>query len=359
MSAMPAWAWAVPLIAVALLVVALVIGAGTVVTLLCAGALIGAVIASVHHAEVIAHRVGEPFGTLVLAIAVTVIEASLILSMVIAGGSEQARLPRDTIYAALMIILNGVVGICLLVGGLRHGVQWFHVEGANSGLAALFPMATLSLVLPTFTTTTPSGTYSGSQLAFAATASIVLWAVFVFVQTVRHRDYFLPEVDPGNPEIHAEPPSARQTWLSFTLLLISLVAVVGLAKVLSPAIERAVDAVGAPKSLIGIAIAMLILAPETAAAVRAARANRLQTSMNLAIGSALASIGLTIPVVAAASVVLGIPLVLGLDEPKDIVMLALTFVVSAVTLAAGRTHVMQGAVHVVMFAAYLFLAFVP
>jgi Ca2+:H+ antiporter len=238
-------------------------------------------------------------------------------------------------------------------------VQWFHAEGANSGLAALFPMATLSLVLPTFTTTTPGGTYSGGQLAFAATASIALWAVFVFVQTVRHRDYFLPPVDPGNPEIHAEPPSARQTWLSFTLLLISLVAVVGLAKVLSPAIERAVDAAGAPKSLIGIAIAMLILAPETAAAVRAARANRLQTSMNLAIGSALASIGLTIPVVAAASVVLGIPLVLGLDEPKDIVMLALTFVVSAVTLAAGRTHVMQGAVHVVMFAAYLFLAFVP
>ena len=175
MSAMPAWAWAVPLIAVALLVVALVIGAGTVVTLLCAGALIGAVIASVHHAEVIAHRVGEPFGTLVLAVAVTVIEASLILSMVIVGGPQQAHLPRDTIYAALMIILNGVVGICLLVGGLRHGVQSFRVEGANSGLAALFPLATLSLVLPTYTTTTPSGTYSGAQLAFAAASAVRSW----------------------------------------------------------------------------------------------------------------------------------------------------------------------------------------
>ena len=356
---MPAWTWAIPVIAILLLVVALVIGVGIVVTLLSVAALIGAVVASVHHAEVIAHRVGEPFGTLVLAVAVTVIEASLILSMVIVGGAEQARLPRDTIYAALMIILNGVVGICLLAGGLRHGVQSFRVEGANSGLAALFPLATLSLVLPTFTTTTRSGTYSHAQLAFAATASLVLWAVYVFVQTVRHRDYFLPESDPANPEVHAEPPSMRQAWLSFGLLLVSLVAVVGLAKVLSPVIERAIDAVGAPKSLIGIAIAVVVLLPETGAAVRAARLNRLQTSMNLAIGSGLASIGLTIPVVAAASVVLGIPLELGLHEPKDIVMLALTFVVSAVTLATGRTQMMQGAVHLVMFAAFLFLAFVP
>ena len=356
---MPAWTWAIPVVAIVLLVVALLVGVGIVVTVLCVAALVDAVVASVHHAEVIAHRVGEPFGTLVLAVAVTVIEASLILSMVIVGGLEQAHLPRDTIYAALMVILNGVVGVCLLVGGLRHGVQSFRVEGSNSGLAALFPLATLSLVLPTFTTTTPSGTYSGAQLAFAATASIVLWAVFVFVQTVRHRDYFLPETDPANPEAHAEPPSTLHTWLSFGLLVVSLVAVVGLAKVLSPVIERAVAAAGAPKSAIGIAIAMVVLMPETSAAVRAARANRLQTSMNLAIGSALASIGLTIPVVAAASVVLGVPLVLGLDEPKDIVMLALTFVVSAVTLATGRTHMMQGAVHVVMFAAFLFLALVP
>jgi Ca2+:H+ antiporter len=356
---MPTWTWAIPVVAILLLAIALVLGVGVVLTVLCVAALVGAVIASVHHAEVIAHRVGEPFGTLVLAVAVTVIEASLILSMVIAGGAEQVRLPRDTIYAALMIILNGVVGLCLLVGGLRHGVQSFRVEGSNSGLAALFPMATLSLVLPTYTTTTPSGTYSGSQLAFAATASIVLWAVFVFVQTVRHRDYFLPESDPANPELHAEPPSSFQSWASFGLLLISLVAVVGLAKVLSPGIERAVIAADAPKTLIGIAIAMLVLMPETSAAVRAARANRLQTSMNLAIGSALASIGLTIPVVAVASVLLGIPLVLGLDETKDVVMLALTFVVSAVTLATGRTHVMQGAVRVVMFAAFLFLALVP
>ena len=257
-----------------------------------------------------------------------------------------------------MIILNGVVGACLLLGGLRHGVQTFRVEGANPGLAALFAMATLSLVLPIFTSTTSSGTYSDSQLAFAAVASIALWAVFVFVQTVRHRDYFLPEHDPANPEIHAAPPSRLEAWLSFGLLLVSLAAVVGLAKVLSPAIERAVLAVQAPPTVIGIAIALVVLMPETWAAVRAARTNRLQTSMNLAVGSALASIGLTIPVVAMASVALRVPLVLGL-EPKDLVMLALTFVVSAVTLGTGRTHMMQGAVHLVIFAAFLFLALVP
>jgi Ca2+:H+ antiporter len=355
---MPLWSWIVPAIALVLLVVALALGAGVLLGVLCAIALVAGVIASVHHAEVVAHRVGEPFGTLVLAVAVTVIEASLILSMMLVGGAEQAALPRDTIYAAIMIILNGVVGACLLVGGLRHHVQSFQVEGANAGLAALFPMATLSLVLPNFTTTTAGGTYSTSQLTFTALASVALWAVFVFVQTVRHRDFFLPEVDPANPEVHAEPPSSREAAASFGLLLVSLVGVVGLAKVLSPAIERAVAAAGAPRAVVGIAIAVVVLMPETWAALRAARANRLQTSMNLAVGSALASIGLTIPVVALASVALDTPLMLGLD-PKDLVMLALTFVVSAVTLATGRTHMMQGAVHVVMFAAFLFLALVP
>jgi len=358
-AALAHWTLAVPVASALLLGAALVLPQSAALSLVCSAVLMAVVIAAVHHAEVVAHRVGEPFGTLVLAVAVTVIEASLILSMVVVGGDEHAALARDTIYAALMIILNGVVGVCLLVGGIRHGVQSFRVEGANSGLAALFPLATFSLVLPTFTTTTPSGTYSGSQLAFVASASIVLWAVFVFVQTVRHRDYFLPEVHPDDLATHAEPPTALTSWMSFGLLLVSLVAVVGLAKMLSPAIERGITVAGAPRTVIGIAIAMLVLLPETAAAVRAARANRLQTSMNLAIGSALASIGLTIPVVAAASVLLGIPLVLGLDAPKDVVMLALTFVVSAVTLGTGRTHVMQGAVHLVMFAAFLVLALVP
>jgi Ca2+:H+ antiporter len=257
-----------------------------------------------------------------------------------------------------MIICNGVVGICILVGGIAHREQSFRVEGAGAGFAALIAMAALTLVLPDFTTSSGYATYTGSQLMFLACVSLALWAVFVFVQTSRHRDYFLPVANPSDTEAHAPPPSDREAWLSFGLLVVSLIAVVGLAKVLSPVIERTVAAAGAPKAVIGIVIAMLVLLPETMAAVQAARANRLQTSMNLAIGSALASIGLTVPVVAVAATVLEFPLVLGLD-PKDLVMLTITFMVSTVTLGTGRTHLMQGAVHLVLFAAYLFLALVP
>jgi Ca2+:H+ antiporter len=355
---MPVWTWLIPTLSSGLLVVAAVAGVGKLLAVLCGIGLIGAVIAAVHHAEVIAHRVGEPFGTLVLAVAVTVIEASLILSMMFAGGDHMAFLPRDTIYAAVMIICTGVVGLCVLMGGLAHREQSFRVEGAGAGLAALIVMSALTLVLPAFTTSTPGGTYSTRQLWFVAVTSFALWAIFVFIQTVRHRDYFIPVIDAANLEVHAEPPTIRETWASFGLLVVSLVVVVGLAKMLSPTIEQAVELAGAPRVVVGIAIAMLVLLPETWAAVRAARADRLQTSMNLAIGSALACIGLTIPVVVLAAVTLNLPLVLGL-EAKDLVLLAVTLVVSVVTLASGRTHVMQGAVHLVIFAAFLFLAFVP
>ena len=355
---MPIWTWLAPALSLALLVIAGMVGVGALVAALCGIGLIGAVIAAVHHAEVVAHRVGEPFGTLVLAVAVTVIEASLILSMMLAGGDEMATLPRDTIYATVMIICTGVVGLCVLVGGLAHHEQSFRVEGAGSGLAALIVMSSLTLVLPAFTTSTPGGTYSTAQLGFVAATSALLWAIFVFIQTVRHRDYFIPVVGAADPEQHAEPPTARVAWVSFGLLFASLVAVVGLAKKLSPTIEEAVAAAGAPRASVGIVIAMLVLLPETWAAVRAARANRLQTSMNLALGSALASIGLTIPVVVLAAIAFALPLVLGL-EPKELALLMVTFLTSAVTLGSGRTHMMQGAVHLVIFAAFLFLAFVP
>ena len=354
---MAAWTWIAPAAAVLTLAASAAMGApGPMAALLAALVLGGAVMAAVHHAEVIAHRVGEPFGTLVLALAVTVIEASLILSMMLAGGREMAVLPRDTIYAAVMIICNGVVGLCLLVGGLAHREQAFRAEGAGAGLAALIVMASLTLVLPVFTTSSPAGSYTRAQMLFVAVAAASLWAIFVFIQTVRHRDYFLPEG--GDPDAHAEPPSTRESWMSLALLLVSLVAVVGLAKVLSPTIEHLVDSVGAPRAVVGIVIALVVLLPETVAAVRAARADRLQTSMNLAIGSALASIGLTIPVVVTAAVIFDLPLLLGL-EPKELVLLAVTFVVNAVTLGSGRTHLMQGAVHLVLFAAFLFLAVVP
>jgi Ca2+:H+ antiporter len=355
---MPRWAFLVPLIAVVVLLAAAMTPMRPWLAAVCAAALIGTVLAAVHHAEVVAHRTGEPFGTLVLALAVTVIEVALIVSMMISAGLDGARLPRDTIFSAVMIICNGVVGLCLLVGALKHHEQTFRIEGAGSALACLIALATLSLVLPAFTTSAPGPTYTVPQLAFASVASLVLWAVFVFVQTVRHRDYFLPVGHASEEDVHAPPPPPRLAWASFALLLLSLVAVVGLAKALAPTIERAVAAAGAPGTVIGIAIALLVLLPETWAALRAARANRLQTSLNLALGSALASIGLTIPVVATASVWLGVPLTLGL-ESKDLVLLTLTFIVGAITLATGRTTVLQGAVHIVLFAAFLFLAFAP
>ena len=354
---LPSWSWAVPLAAIALIIVGVVAPAGWWLTLVGAPVLMAAVIAAVHHAEVVAHKVGEPFGTLVLAVAVTVIEVALIVSMMLAGDDEAASLPRDTIFAAIMIICNGVVGICLLVGGLRHREQVFRLEGVNAALAALIAMAGLTLVLPAFTASSPGPTYTGAQLAFASVAALALWAIFVFIQTVRHRDYFLPQ-DADDEDTHAPPPSARQAWISFGLLFVALIAVIGLAKLLSPAIEKAVAAAGAPKAVIGIAIALLVLLPETWAAVRAARADRLQTSMNLAFGSAMASIGLTIPTVAVASVVLGLKLELGLVS-KDLVLLVLTFLVGTVVTNTGRTNMMQGAVHLVLFAAFLFLAFAP
>jgi Ca2+:H+ antiporter len=352
------WTVVVPPAAMLLLGAAAVLPPHGALSLVCVAALVASVLAAVHHAEVVAHRVGEPFGTLVLALAVTVIEAALVVSMMLAGGPEKATLARDSVYAAVMIVCTGLVGACVLAGALRHREQSFRIEGAGPALAALVTLGTMVLIFPVFTVTTPGPSYSTAQLAFAALASLALWAVFVFVQTVRHRDYFLPPEAPADESAHAAPPTLRAARLSFALLLVSLVVVVGLAKMLSPAIEAAVEAAGAPQAVIGVAIAAIVLLPEAWAAVRAALANRLQTSMNLALGSALACIGLTIPAVAVAALWLGLPLVLGLD-PLDAALLVLTFLVCTITLGTGRTHLMQGAVHLVIFAAFLFLTLVP
>ena len=320
--------------------------------------LILAVLSAVHHAEVVAHRTGEPMGTLVLALAVTIIETALILSFMLMGSGDHTTLARDTLFAAIMIICNGVVGLCVLIGGWRHREQVFRVQGIGPALAALLALSALSLVLPTFTTSSPSGTYTSSQLVFVSLTSLALWSVFTFFQTVRHRDYFLPENDLENSHAHAEPPSVWTASLSAVLLLVCLVVVVGLAKQLSPAIEGGIRAMGAPQTLVGIVIALLVLMPETLAAWRAAKANRLQTSLNLALGSALASIGLTIPAVSLTAVWLDMPLTLGLDN-KDLAMLVLTFMIGSITLAQGRTSMMQGAIHLVIFASFLFLSLVP
>jgi Ca2+:H+ antiporter len=320
-------------------------------------ALFWGVLAAVFHAEVVAHKIGEPYGTLVLAVAVTSIEVALIVSLMIAGGAETTGLARDTVFAAVMLILNGMVGICLLAGGGRHGEQTFTLSGVSAALTTLAAISVLTMVLPNYTTTTPGPIYSSSQLIFIAVVSLVLYGTFVFVQTVRHRDYFLP-ADDGGEDGHAPLPPARLAWWSGALLLVCLAGVVLLAKSLSPALEAAVLKMGAPKALVGIIIAAVVLLPEGIAAYQAARANRLQTSLNLALGSALASIGLTIPAVAIVSLVNGWTLTLGIDI-KSTVLLLLSIIVTSLSLGSGRTTIMQGTVLLMIFAVYLFVTVVP
>jgi len=323
--------------------------------------LAGAVLAAVHHAEVVAHRVGEPFGSLVLAVAVTVIEVALIVTLMISGGDDTATLARDTVFAAVMITCNGIAGLSLFLGARRYGLSVFNAEGSGAALATVAMVATLSLVLPSFTESRPGPEFSSSQLAFAAVASLVLYGAFVTTQTVRHRDFFLPVPTPDTDdpaEEHAEPPTNREAGISLLLLLAALVAVVGLAKIESPVIEDTVAAFGFPQSFVGVVIALLVLLPETIAASRAALRNNLQISLNLAYGSALASIGLTIPVIAIASIWLEGPLLLGL-EATQMVLLALTIVVGTLTVVPGRATRLQGVVHLVLLAGFLFLAVNP
>ena len=323
--------------------------------LLCGLAVLGAVTSAVHHAEVIAARVGEPFGTLVLALAVTGIESGLLVSLIFAGGAGRELIARDTLYATVMIIGSGVIGLCVLLGAARYNEQSFRIEGAGPAFSALTALAVLVLIMPGFTVSAPGASYTTSQLVFVAVCSLSLWCVFVFFQTVRHREYFLPA---GGNDEHAFVPTFQAAAWSFALLLVSLVAVIGLAKAISPTIESAVAAFGAPRAAIGIVVALIVLLPESTAAIRAALANRLQTSLNLALGSALATIGLTVPIVVGVCLAFDIPIVLGLEQ-KDIVLLALTLIVGTIGVVAGRTNVMYGAVQIVIFAAFLFLALVP
>jgi Ca2+:H+ antiporter len=351
-----AWRWAVPGLAWLVLALGYLIGASN---LLVGVALIGAVIAAVHHAETVAHKVGEPFGTLLLALAVTVIELGLIVTLMAAADEGAATLARDTVFAAVMIILTGLVGVCLLIGGIRHGEQSFQQTGVSASLAALSALTVLSLVLPNFTVTEPGPVYAPAQLAFVAVVSLILYGTFVAVQTVRHRNYFLPPKPLASDELaHAQLPSLQATAVSGALLVACLVAVVLLAKTLAKPVETAVQELGAPRAVVGVIIAALVLLPESVAATRAALANRLQTSLNLALGSALATIGLTIPAVAALSLMAELPIALGLNS-KSIVLLLLTLLVSSLSLATGRTTVLQGVVHLVIFGVYLFTTVVP
>jgi Ca2+:H+ antiporter len=355
------WTTAVPIVALLVLAASWGRYLPTALVVLVALVLVGAVLAAVHHAEVVAHRVGEPYGSLVLAVAVTIIEVALIVTLMVSGGEGTAELARDTVFAAVMITCNGIVGLSLLLGALRHGVVSFNAEGTGAALATVTTLAVLSLVLPTFTTAESGPQFSPSQLGFAAVASLGLYTAFVLTQTIRHRDFFLPVAANGEvceEDEHAEPPSGRAALTSLGLLLVALVAVVGLAKVESPAIEDAVAAVGFPQSFVGVVIALLVLLPETLAAAKAARRNRLQTSLNLAFGSAMASIGLTIPAIAVASIWLEGPLNLGLGATQ-MVLLAVTVVVAVLTVVPGRATRLTGAVHLALLVSFVFLAVNP
>jgi Ca2+:H+ antiporter len=360
---MPRSAWIFPALAVLLFAGASALGysftpsaAGFVFAAVLLVILFGTVFAAVHHAEVIAERIGEPYGTLLLTLAVTIIEVALIATIML-GEKAVPTLARDTVFAVVMIVCNGLVGICILAGGLRYREQDVQVTGSNLYLSVLTVMATITLIMPNYTLTTPGPIYSAAQLGFVSVVTILLYGVFLYTQTIRHRDYFIggaaSAADDG--EAHA---SNRTLLLSSVLLLVSLLAVVLLAKKFSQVVDAGAALIGAPPAFAGILVALLILLPESVAAIGAARKNDLQKSINLALGSSLATIGLTVPAVAVAAFALDKQLVLGLSA-QDMVLLVLTLLLSMLTFGTGRTNILFGLVHLVVFAVFIFLVFVP
>jgi Ca2+:H+ antiporter len=359
---MPRSAWIFPVLAVLFFAAAAMLGVtftpsavGLVFAAVLLVILFGTVFAAVHHAEVIAERIGEPYGTLLLTLAVTIIEVALIATIML-GDKPAPALARDTVFAVVMIVCNGLVGVCIFIGGLRYREQDFQVSGANLYLSVLFALATITLIMPNYTLTTPGPSYSAAQLGFVDLVTLMLYGVFLYTQAIRHRDYFVNERDAGSAEnAHI---SGRMLALSIALLLISLLAVVLLAKKFSQVVDVVAALMGAPPAFAGVLVALLILLPEGVTAIAAARNNDLQKSINLALGSSLATIGLTVPAVAVAAYALDKQLVLGLSE-QNMVELFLTFVLSMLTFGTGRTNILFGLLHMVVFAIFVFLVFVP
>lgn len=368
---LPIWTILCPVIATILLGVQTQLPDNLLITIITAISLISAVLSAVHHAEVIAHRVGEPYGTLILALAITIIEVALIVSLMLTENTDgPSVLARDTVFAAIMIILTGIIGLCLYIGGLRFKEQVFIKQGVNSALITLIAISLLTLVLPNFTVSGEHGQYTPSQLIFVAIQSLILYGGFIAMQTVRYRNYFLPESECPtqilkvedqeleNTYEHVMPPNNRTTIASLLVLMLALVAVVLLSKVLSPTIEAGVEAIGAPQSLVGIIIATVILLPEGLAAIKAVRSNRLQTSLNLALGSALASIGLTIPAVAITCYFTGLEITLGLNGVSTLLLILSLFIIS-ISFNTNKTNIQQGIVLLVIFMTYIFTTIVP
>ncbi len=352
------WHWAAPLAAGLLFAAKLlhVVSPENGFVLTAAALLLGgAAFAAVHHAEVLAVRIGEPFGAILLALSITTLEVGLIISVMASGSPEVETIARDTVYSVVMIVLNGIVGLCLIAGAARHFEQEFRVQGAAGILSVISTLAVVSLIMPNFTLATVGPTFSTKQLLFVGTITLGLYILFVFVQTVRHRDDFVI----ANDDAHeVTKPRSTAVIISSILLLASLIMVILLAKTLSPSVEVAILNAGLPKSVVGVIIGAVVLLPEGLTAVKAARNNQLQTSLNAALGSALASIGLTIPIIGAASVLFSQSIALGLPA-EAMILLVLTLFISTLTFATGRTTVLQGAVHLVLFGVFIFLSAFP
>lgn len=328
------------------------------------------VMSAVHHSEIVAYRVGEPLGTIILAVSITIIEVAIIISLMTTGGKEYAAFARDTVYAATMLILNGIVGLSLFLGGRKFHTQTFSPHSVKIALVSLVSIVAFAMILPTFTNSQTGPYYTEKQLLFEIFACLVIYTAFISAQTNRHREYFVAD-DSSNKKENSEGKEIKEIkenkshtisnislTISIVFLLISLTIVVLLAKSLSPQIEHLVVSNGLPKSLVGIIIAAVILLPEGIAAVSAARNNKLQTSLNLALGSALASIGLTIPAVSIASYIYDFPLILGLDI-LPIILLVISIFTVMLSLIGGRSNSVYGVVLLVNLLAYIFLTINP
>lgn len=307
--------------------------------------------AVVRHSESLASLVGEPYGTLILTFAVTGIEVMMIAAVMLTG-PPVSFLARDTMFAVVMIVFNGMAGVALLLGGLRYHEQSYNLQGANAFLAVIVPLAVVGLILPNFTVSAEGPTLSTLHEVFLIFMSLALYGVFLAMQTLSHRKYFLgPDESTG----HVERAARSRTWHG-TLLVAHIVPIILLSKQIALPIEFGVNLFDAPETAVGFLVAVLVLSPESLAAVRAALANQLQRSINLLLGSVLASISLTVPAVLAIGLLTGRTVILGL-APVDAIMLVLTLVLSMLTFASGRTNALLGAVHLVLFLAYLMLIF--
>ncbi|GJE47215.1 Sodium-potassium/proton antiporter ChaA [Methylobacterium tardum] len=313
----------------------------------------------VHEAEELAHRLGEPLGTLVLTLAIVIIEVSLI-SAVMLSAKDAPTLGRDTMFAVLMIVLNGVVGLGLLVGGLRHHQQRYNLQGASAFMAVIIPLTTIALIIPNFTSSTSDGTLTTLQAVTFSVFTLALYGVFLLIQTGRHSEFFI-DAEARDADAHpgeASSVSGGSVAKHVGLLLANVLPIVILAKSLAVILDHGIAALGAPSALGGVLIAAIVFTPEGISALKAVARNELQRAINLCLGAATSTVGLTVPAILTIGLLTGQTVVLGL-KPTEMTLLAVTLILSAQTFSGSRTTVLEGAVHLVLFFVYLVLIFSP